>query len=278
MPCAGNSCATGDADDKDRHDGSDQDMTADWTPCARLAQSSDPERFSAIMAALPHLRGPLFSVLAAHLEIARAPWAASEPMLGEIRLRWWHDALEEIATGAPVRRHEVTTPLAEALDAPAARRLQESIAAREADLNRSMFSDNAALWTYLEATSGALYEVLARSLGAPQRDLAPARRFGTGAGLAAWLRAVPELEARGWPALPDTDPAALRALANEGLAKLTVPRLAPETRAALRLGYLARPVLRTAQRSPEDVMAGALAPSPFTARRRLLWLTATKRA
>jgi phytoene/squalene synthetase len=82
------------------------------TACAALVERGDPDRFRAAMAAPPPARNVLFPLYAFNLEVARAPQVASEPLIGEMRLQWWRDALAEIAAGGPVRRHEVTTPLA----------------------------------------------------------------------------------------------------------------------------------------------------------------------
>ena len=73
------------------------------------------------MAAPVAAREKLFPIYAFNVEVARAPWVASEPMIGEMRLQWWRDALEEIAEGKGVRQHEVTTPLASVLDSDGAR-------------------------------------------------------------------------------------------------------------------------------------------------------------
>ncbi|MEI9902800.1 MAG: squalene/phytoene synthase family protein [Asticcacaulis sp.] len=53
-------------------------------------------------------------VLYAFLETLRdIPERTTEPLMGEIRLRWWYEAIEEIRAGKPVRYH----PLTEALKA-----------------------------------------------------------------------------------------------------------------------------------------------------------------
>ena len=48
------------------------------------------------MAAPLAARQILFPLYAFNVEVARAPWVASEPMIGEMRLQWWRDVLEEI--------------------------------------------------------------------------------------------------------------------------------------------------------------------------------------
>ncbi|MEC7259362.1 MAG: squalene/phytoene synthase family protein, partial [Pseudomonadota bacterium] len=91
------------------------EFDANLTACARIVEQGDPDRFLAAMAAPVQARRVLFPLYAFGVEIARAPWVTQEPMIAEMRLQWWRDALEEIASGAPARRHEVVTPLASLL-------------------------------------------------------------------------------------------------------------------------------------------------------------------
>ncbi len=51
-------------------------------------------------------------VLYAFLETLREiPERVTEPLMGEIRLRWWYEAIEEIDQGRPVRYHPLTDAL-----------------------------------------------------------------------------------------------------------------------------------------------------------------------
>ena len=165
--------------------------------CADIVSKGDPDRFRATMAAPVESRRVLFPLYAFNVEVTRAPWVASEPMIGEMRLQWWRDALEEIGQGGPVRKHEVTTPLAEVLDARAAHLLDRMVAARRWDLYRDAFEDLAHLMDYLDLTGAVLMWVAARALGAPEEVEGLVRRFGASAALARFFVAVPELEARG---------------------------------------------------------------------------------
>ena len=72
--------------------------------CAHLLERGDQSRFRSVMAAPIIVRPTLFAIYAFNLEIARAPWLTREAIIAEMRLQWWHDALEEIAMGGPVRR------------------------------------------------------------------------------------------------------------------------------------------------------------------------------
>jgi len=44
------------------------------------------------------------------------PVRVSDPLMGEIRLRWWYEAVEEIAEGRPVRYHPLTDVLKRLID------------------------------------------------------------------------------------------------------------------------------------------------------------------
>lgn len=63
-------------------------------------------------------RADVIALYAFDHELARAPQVASNALLGEIRLTWWREALDEIFDGRPVRRH----PTAQALAAVVERR------------------------------------------------------------------------------------------------------------------------------------------------------------
>lgn len=243
--------------------------------CAALVERGDPERFRTAMAAGAGApRDGLMALYAFNLEVARAGYVVSEPMLGAIRLRWWADAVTEIFAGAAPRAHEVCAPLAEAIrgsglpEAP----LQAMIAAREWDCGREGFADAAALEAYLEATAGGLAWLAARHLGAPATAEAVVRDAGRAVGAASFLRAVPRLVALGRRPLPGSGGAeAARALAEAGLGWLARARAG---RGAVPRGALpallpaaaAGGVLALAARRPEAALAGGLEPSPFALR------------
>ena len=250
--------------------------------CADLVERGDADRWRTVMAAPPDRRAGLLALYAFNLEIARAPYVASESMLAEIRLRWWTDAVAEIFAGAPPRRHEVVAPLAEAV---AGGELPQElfdgmIAARLFDAGDAPFEDLDGLRGYVDATSGNLMELAARHLGASGAAIPVVRRFARGAGIAALLRALPDLEALGRaPLPPDADVAEI---AREGLAEIdaaraeraAVPRAAA---AALLPGWLADIRLRRAVADPGCVLKGGLEVSEFRSRAVLLRRVATGR-
>lgn len=185
---------------------------------------ADPERWRAAMTAPPGRRPGLLALYGFNLEIARASWVASEPMLAQIRLRWWADALAEIEAGLAPRRHEIVEPLAEAIREGAlpVALFEAMIEARARDTEAAPHPDRAALERYVAATAGGVMELAARHLGAPETALPVVRAFAQGTGIAALLRARPALLARGRdPLPPGLDP---RGLAADGLALIAGAR------------------------------------------------------
>ncbi len=232
------------------------------------------------MAAPPEARVVLFPIYAFNIEVSRAPWVTKEPMIAEMRLQWWRDALDEIAQGGLVRRHEVVTPLALAVDAEGARALDGLVAARRADIETTPFETSEALQSYLTATAGVLMGVAARALG--DRDGRAARGLGAASGLVSYLRAVPELEARGKRPLADGRSEAVSGLAGWGLAQLAEARAgrsaaAVAARPALMPGASAEAALRQVQAQPGRVAAGEMALSEMQMRFSRLWLATTGR-
>ena len=256
------------------------DFDDDLIACAQIVERADPERFATVMAAKPAARAVLFPIYAFNVEVSRAPWVTSEPMIAEMRLQWWYDALDEVIAGGAVRRHEVVTPLALAVDADVARLLQQVVEARRKDTEPLPFDDGGDFEAYIEATGGALMEAASRALG--DTDGRAARDLGFATGLASYLLAVPELEARGKAPLPDGREAAVSAHAAAGLARLKAARklrgrVPGVARPALWPGWMAAPVLTAAAREPGRVKDGALRPSEARQRGRRLWVASTGR-
>ncbi len=80
--------------------------------CADMVQRDDPDRFLTVMLAPMARRGDLASLYAFNLEVAKTREAVSEGLIGDIRLHWWREAVEECFSGGSVRRHAVIEALA----------------------------------------------------------------------------------------------------------------------------------------------------------------------
>ena len=250
--------------------------------CARLVEAGDPDRFLATMAAPAAARARLWPLYAFNLELARAPWAAREPLVAEMRLQWWIDTLDAIGAGEVARAHEVAAPLADLIRGgglPLAP-LRAMAEARRFDCWDAGFAGDADLAAYLDATAGGLMWSAALALGAPPEAEAPVRDYAFAAGLAGLLRALPELAARGRHPLGEPGPEEIAALAEGGLASLARARAAraavpPAIRPALYPGWQSAPLLRLAATDPAAVPEARLALSEFARRGRLLRLAFT---
>jgi phytoene synthase len=233
--------------------------------CAGIVERGDPDRFLAVMAAPVAARRVLFPIYAFNVEVSRAPWVTEEPMIAEMRLQWWRDALEEIASGGTVRRHEVTLPLADVVDVDGARALDRLVAARRWDVYKDGFEDAEHFNEYLDATAGELMWQGARALGAVNRE--DVLRFGRAAGLARYLAAVGALEEKGRMPLLDGRESAIAELAQKALKDIARP--VPNNAAFLE-AWQAEPILRQIAKEPWRVAQGTVGLSPFRAKLRLL--------
>ncbi|WOI54925.1 squalene/phytoene synthase family protein [Palleronia sp. LCG004] len=242
--------------------------------CAEIVRRGDPDRFLAAMAAPPEARGVLFPLYACNVEIARAPYVTSEPMLAEIRLQWWRDALEEIRKGQTPRRHEVVEPLAGILDPQACETMTRIADARRWDAMAEPFLSAAQFRAHLDATNGNLLWTAARLLGAAAEEEGALRRLAFAEALARWFQAVPEMSARGLQPLVDDSPEAIGDLARDALKKMPDGRPSRAGRIAGLSAWEARVVLGQVAKDPGRALTGPLGQSGFRRRAALLWRSA----
>jgi phytoene synthase len=132
-----------------------------------VVERHDRDRYLASLFAPEDQREALFALYAFNHEVAKTAEVVSEPMLGQIRLQWWREALDGIFAGNP-RQHEVVQPLARAVAAGARPRqeLETIVDAREFDHDPAPPADLAALRVYVEGSSTTLLQLALRILGA----------------------------------------------------------------------------------------------------------------
>lgn len=215
----------------------------------QIVRRNDPDRFFTALFAPPAARETLFTLYAFNHELARAREAVREPMAALIRLQWWREVLE----GKRVR-HEVATPLGEALDDARLPRdtLGAMLDAREAETDA--IPDAAAFEAYVLGTAGNLMAAagLALGLADPHR----LQRPGAAYGVAGILRSVPALARQGRCLLPED------AIAAAGLTAATViaGKADPAALAIVqgRLAALGRDMLHATPGLPRPTLAAAL--------------------
>ncbi len=252
-------------------------MTID--ACAALVARADPDRWAAVLAAPLPTRAKLIVLYAYNIEISRAPWASNQSLICEMRLQWWRDVLT-----APTRpAHEVAGPLHDLIGQGGLEvaHLDAMAGARVWDVYSEPFENEAHFSAYLAQTAGGLMSASAQALGANSAGMAVAQDYGAAAGLAAYLRAVPELAARGRVPLLDDSDKAIAALARKSLDTLILARSKRsklgQAWPALLAGVQTGAVLRMAARQPHLVREGGLHLAPMQARARLIWASLTGR-
>mgnify|MGYP006179354677 CR=1 FL=1 len=245
--------------------------------CASLVERGDPDKFMAIMAAPIGVRGKLFVLYAFNLEVARAPWVTKEPMIAEMRLQWWRD----VVVGTSPLAHEVAGPLHDLIREAGlpVEVLDKLVTARIWDIYSDPFADYSAFSDYIDDTSAGLMWLAAKALGADAHAETAVRRLGWAAGLAGYLRAVPELEARGRVPLVDGRPESVAALAREGLARIAQARAERRRipKAAVLTGWQAQGLLRQVAANPAIVARNEMGLSEFARRGGLVWQSMTGR-
>lgn len=145
------------------------------SPCGRLVRRHDPDRYLLSLLAPDDRREALFALYAFNLQLAMVREVVSQPLIGQMRLQWWRDAIEEAAAGRP-RRHEVVTPLAEAMARYDLSKdtLLRVVDGREADLDEHGPADQAAFRRYCHDTAVPLADLALACLdaGTPESSAA----------------------------------------------------------------------------------------------------------
>jgi phytoene synthase len=172
--------------------------------CEALVRVADRDRFLVALFAPAGPRGALHALYAFNIEIARVREAVREPLAGEIRLQWWHDAIAGKAAG-----DVAANPVAAALLTAAERYrlpaelLTGLISARRFDLYDDPMRTLGDFNDYARATSSALIELSARIVDRDLPELSElAHHAGLGHAIAGLLQAFPAHAARGQLFLP----------------------------------------------------------------------------
>jgi phytoene synthase len=147
---------------------------------------SDPDRWLASrFVADAGRRADVIALYAFDHVLARVPHQVSEPLMGEIRLTWWSEALDEIYGSGPVRAHPAALALADAVRHRDLARapLDALVEARFGDLQPQPFVNPEAAVIYADQTAGALAQAAVQALGGPANFQA-AKLAGRAYGLA----------------------------------------------------------------------------------------------
>lgn len=246
--------------------------------CAELVRRAYPDSFSSAMTAAPADRPALFILYAFDMEIARATWETSEPMIAEMRLQWWQDVITAIYAGDAAPRHEVATPLADLIREKSLNQdvFAALITARRWNIYKDPHTDQAAFDRYTMATFGGLMWLTAQALGADAKFQQAVMDYGYSAGVARLLCAVFAFDAVQKPLLVDKTPEGIARLASNALDKMRIARgelveLPKPVFAALRNGWKAEYILKTLIKTPDCKKALAIDCAQLSNKVRLMW-------
>ncbi len=160
---------------------------------AARVRRQDPDRYLTTLFAPAGRRPALFALIAFNYEIARIREAVTQPLLGQVRLQWWREALAQIHAGSPPA-HEVARALAAAVTEAGLdrERLERMLDAREVDLAPKPPARIEDLLSYASESSGTLVELMLQALGVGGEAVEQAgRSVGTAYALVGLARAIP---------------------------------------------------------------------------------------
>lgn len=209
-------------------------LAADYRACRALVRAEDRDRYISVLFAPAAKRKHLFALYAFNAEIARVPEQVREPMMGELRLQWWRDAVDGHAAG-DASRNPVAHALIDTIKSCSLPRayFHELLDARAFDFYSEPMQSLEQLETYLDSVSGSLVRLAVQILNGHEtlESSGAAAHAGRAYALTELLRRFAPHAARGRVFLPPLD-----VLARHGAsaADAVSGEAAPPLRAALR--------------------------------------------
>ena len=176
-----------------------------FSACGEIVKQRDPDRFLTCLFAQNAQREALFALYAFNYEIAKVRSTVSEPMLGQIRLQWWREAIDECYNKDHQRRHEVVQPLYDAITRFKLSRIHFDalIDAREQDFDNEKFKSLNDLAYYAAKTNAPLMWLACEIFNRDGEHLKIiAESIGTAWAMIGLMRATPFLLQTGSDALP----------------------------------------------------------------------------
>ncbi|HHZ67788.1 MAG TPA: hypothetical protein EYN80_04115 [Alphaproteobacteria bacterium] len=234
--------------------------------CAEQVRKHDHDRYLCSLFAPSRSRSALWALYALNIELARTREMVTQPMLGQVRLKWWREAFEGLCEGEPPK-HMVVEALA--LSWPSIWTAQNYflslIDARMVDLADRPLKTLEELERYLEATSASLMELSLFALNVNDAaSKAAGREIGLAWGFIGLIRVLPFRSASRQLCVPTSilselgfssaerclGPSSIltravkiiadQAMDHLGIARASVLEAPRAARAALSLGVLAR--------------------------------------
>ncbi len=169
----------------------DAELARHYAVCEAAVRDKDRDAWLALLFAPANQRKHLHALYAFALEIAEIPAKVTQPLLGEMRLRWWEDALAATEEGAQ-QSHPVADALIDTLNICSLAREEVTafLEAHVVDLYDDPMETIATLLDYCDRTAAQPLRWSARALGAAG-DAQALTEAGTALGLLRVLRRLP---------------------------------------------------------------------------------------
>ncbi|TRL30704.1 phytoene/squalene synthase family protein [Methylosinus sporium] len=177
------------------------ELAEHYRHCEAALREQDLDLWLACLFAPAQARPHLHAIGAFAAEISSVRARVSQPILGEMRLRWWYDALEAADDNEGARAHPIADALFDTLNRCTIPReeVSELLEAHSFDLYDDPMESLEALETYCDRVFGAPLRWRARIIDAADaaRQEEALRLAGRAYGLTAILRALPRHLAQG---------------------------------------------------------------------------------
>ncbi len=164
--------------------------------CMNELRKHDRDRYVTLLFAPDASRGELAALYNFNLEISRIPYLTKEPMLAEIRLQWWRDAVAHLFDGEP-EHHPVFDVLAPAMARRKFSRIffENLIDCRQREIKGNGFESLDRLERYAEGCSASLLILALEALGVGEDEAArrAAMNVGTAWALVTMVRSQPRM-------------------------------------------------------------------------------------
>ncbi len=165
--------------------------------CAQEVRRYDWDRFLLTLFAPLEVREDIYTLLAFNTEISKIAEIVSEPLLGQIRIKWWQDVIDQIYDGRidGTRGHYIVDHLPKLIQK---RRLTKSLIDQLIEARSIEFSDwppknVEALLRYVHGTSSVLNILLLEIIGKNNGLEEKASDLGIAWGLTNLIRAFPAM-------------------------------------------------------------------------------------
>lgn len=169
-------------------------MNQNLSHAALSVKDNDPDRFLLSMMMPADIRADLLTLFAFNHEIAKTREVVSETMLGQIRLKWWQEAIKAYYDTGVALEHDILRGLCDVI---ARRKLayddfEMMIYAREFDLEDVLPGNLEGLANYCDFTLSPLMRVVMQIMGeGAKTGHVPVQAVSINYAIAGLLRAVP---------------------------------------------------------------------------------------